>query len=363
MNKKLYLFINGFTITIFIFVGIFFIWLAWNIKESDYTNNLKFTDSIVVFINGMEVTEDEFRLHLNRNIAMTYNYFFKKYHVTNHSDFWQKCFNGEIPLEYIKTKTLEKLIHIKTIQKLAIELGLLKNYSFNEFTKQWKEENYKRRLKYQEGEIVYGPFQFSVEDYYDYLFSNLVIKVQNKLNETKFVPNQKELRSFYDQIKEKQFVYVPEIEVEYISFPYYDSISKSKWLKELLIIEKEIENGKEFKSYLNKFPSAYYKRTTFSDTIPIIGEDNPDREIKSFAVKLKQDELKIFDGKENSVLYLLRCIKKSPEKIYPFEKVKKDVLWIYQNVRFKEFIDKLEDEAEIIINKPVYEKIKILESR
>ena len=357
--KKLSFLFRSISITTIIFV---FLFLIYHFVVRDKTDIFPpfftvYPDSTIITINGMPVPEAEFRLHLNRNIAMTYNYFSQKHNASDHADFWETSYVGEVPLEYIKTKTLGQLIHIKTLQKLAIDEGVIPGFDYDDFLGWWKEDNRERKAKYEAGEIVFGPIQSSVEDYYDYLFSNLVIKLKDKLNQTGFEATDSELKSHYEMIKEKYFRYTPAVEIAYLEFPYQTSSQMEETLEQALAARKSVLEGEALKSLTAKLISAGYGRSTYSDTMTIIGEDNPDHERRKLALQLQPDDVEVFNSKENSAVYLIQCLNRSPEKIYSFTNMKQDVLWYYQKARYDELLSRLKQSAVVRINQPLFQSI------
>lgn len=315
----------------------------------------------VVTINGMPVPEDEYKLHLSSSIAITYNYFHHKYGAKDHDDFWTTSYEGEVPLEYVKAKTNEKLIHIKVLQKLAIEEGLIHDFHYDDFLVKWDEDNRRGKATHEAGGIIYGPIKNSIRNYYNYLFSNLVIKLKRKLNQTRFAASDSTLKSYYETIKGEYFRYTPSIEVAYLEFPYKSSSQKEIALKEAHAAQKRVLEGAAVEALTGEFPLAHYGRVTYSDTALIYGEENPDRVRRKLALQLNPGDIKVLYTQEsmNSGIYLMQCLGRSPERTLSFSTVKQDVLWYYQEAKYSKLVDSLKQNAVVRFNQTLYQSIKI----
>jgi len=316
-------------------------------------------DSIVVVINGISVSVTEYQLYLNRNVAMTHNYFHKKYGSYDHEGFWEHSFDGENPLEYLKTVTLEQVVHVRSVQRYAMDIKLIPEFDFNDVIKWWKEDNRSRIEKHKKGEVIFGPVETSLGEYVDYLFSNLVIRLKEHLNSHEFRASESKLESYYQKIKGKYFNYTPSIKVEYLEF-FIDSYRDRDSIQEkALSIREEIEAGASMRGFASGQKAVQYRQKSFSDTLEIIGEENQDHDIREFCLQLSIDESRIVFSEANSAIYLMYCIDRMPEQIHPFNKVKNDVIWYYQKEQYNKLIQSLERDVEIQKNPALYAAIQV----
>ncbi len=327
-------------------------------------------DSTLLVINDIQVPVEEYQLYLNRNIAITHNYFHNKYGSYDPEGFWEHSFNGENsvyrenpvngenPLEYLKTVTLEQVVHIKSIQRYAMDIQLIPEFDFNDVKKWWKEDNQSRIEKHNNGEVVFGPVETSLKEYMDYLFSNLVIRLKDYLNNHEFRASDNELESYYQEIKGQNFKYTPSITVEYLEFYRDGDTDRIKMHEQALSINQKIEEGASMKELTAGLKGVKYRQQSFSDSLPIIGEDNPDHDILAYSLQLQLNESKIFFSETNSAIYLMHCTDRMPEQIHTFQEVKQDVLWYYQEDQYNKLIQKLIEKAEVTKNDSLYELIK-----
>ena len=319
-----------------------------------------FGDSPVVVINDLPVSMDEFNVYLNRNIAGTHNYFHGKYGDYNADHFWRRSFNGEVPIEYLKKTILDHLIYIKTLQKYAMDIDLIPEYDFHDVQEWWGKDNDVRLKKYANGDVVFGPIETSLEEYTDYLYSNLEIRLQEYLNKNHCIPSECQLETFYEQIKNDHFVYTPGIKVEMLIFDCPSFYDKVKIEKRAHIAKDKMNQGAPMESFVSTRENVQYFQRTFSDTIQIIGEENPDHDIKFFALQLRENENDVFYSRNNAAVYLIQCRDRLDDQVWPFDKVKSDVVYYYQEREYKNLMEQLTQNADVRINKRRYNRIQFL---
>ncbi len=338
---------------------LFFLNVSCNNNSKEKKSDIAFNEITVLKINDIPVPITEYLMFLEEEKAMTYNYFYQKYIVEKDNTFWKSSFHNESPMEYIKEKTNNHLTHVKAVQHYATKVNIIKPFDFDVFLKDWQTENKNRKLKHSNGEIVYGPIEASMKDYYFYLQTNLEIRLKDKLNETVFVPSKKELQAYYNQIKTLHFTYIDTVSVEYLSFPYQSSSQRKQSLKMAKKAHNDALKKNTIKSLKNQYSNATYQQKEFYDNVRLYGEENPDRVVKDYALNLNKGEIKLFDTKDqmNSSIYIMRLLKPFHKRFRSFENVRKEVLYFYKENRYKRLIDSLNKDATLYFNKKVYSKI------
>lgn len=325
----------------------FFLLLSCN-GNSQKTGRDAFNEPVVLRVNDITILEEEYMMFLEEEKAMTYNYFFQKYGVEKSNTFWQSSYHSESPMDYIKEKTRQRLVKEKVIQSYASKIGVIKPFNFEVFKNDWKAENENRRLKHKAGDIVYGPVETSMKEYYSYLQTNLEIRLKDKLATTIFKPSENKLRAYYEDIKDLHFTYIDSVNVEYLSFPYNSSTQREQSLEAAKeAYEEALKINKALKSLTSKYSNAIYQQKEFFDDVKLYGEENPDKEVKNYASGLKFGEIKLIDtkAKMNSSIYIMRLFKPVKQHIRSFEKVRKEALYYYNEIRYKQLIDSLNNNA------------------
>ncbi len=315
-------------------------------------------ENVVAHINGMPVPVAEFELFLNRNIADTYNHFFQQWGARDHLDFWKTPYGGQTPAEYIREKTIKQLIDVKVKQHLAVDMGLVPDFTFDTFLQWWEENNLKRQVKHEAGEVVYGPIENSLMEYYEYYFSNLFIQLGNELNQTQFRIDEAGLELYFEANKEKWFRYTPGIEVEYLEFHYQSSPERDEAYAKALAMSESVSSGESISKLTAGLTSVHYGHRTFTDK-EITGEDNPDHQRRELAFRLEKGEIRVMYGNENSSIYLMQCLTREEDQIYLFNEVKDDVLWYYQKEKYERLMERLRSEVRVSFHQLIYEDLDL----
>jgi hypothetical protein len=152
----------------------------------------------VATVNGVPVSEQEFKLFLQDNTANTYNYFKQRYNVDNHPGFWTGTFGGEVPIEYARKQALDQLVRIKIEQSLAKKNGIMKDIRYSAFLRSLTEENKQRKEKLINNQVIYGPEQYNELDYFRYVHSNMLVQLKQKLAQGELRVSNPEIDGYYN---------------------------------------------------------------------------------------------------------------------------------------------------------------------
>lgn len=94
----------------------------------------------------------------------------------------------------------EELIETASAQfYLGNKLGLCGPYSFAQLQEQMKQENAKRRLDKEKGNAIYGPEQFDIFSYYQYVSSNLELKIIDYLASQADENLERQAKSYFEE--------------------------------------------------------------------------------------------------------------------------------------------------------------------
>ena len=154
--------------------------------------------------------------------ANVFSYFVQKYGVTDSAKFWTTRFQGEIPIEVLKQKTLDKLKRIKTEQIVMKKNGIANDISYSGFLDKLKAENERRKKAVEKKQAIYGPQQYDAIGYYDILHGNRIEELKNKLADKELSSTEEEIKNAYDENKETSYKKIDSIKYEKIVIPYLD---------------------------------------------------------------------------------------------------------------------------------------------
>lgn len=322
-------------------------------------------------INGEPVTWEEFQLRMNMNRAMIFDYFKKKYNVDYGAGFWTGNHEGEVPLAKIKEQTVQDLVRIKVQQVMARDYGVVRDISFGAFKTNLAEENKRREEAVRNKEVIYGPQQYDMQTYYDYIFSNMVIKLKEEVRDRLLKPTDQDLERFYDTVKEELYKLPDEIRLQKISLTYTGAGRAAadqkeqarKFLEDLR--EKLLQGGNLARLLQTKAPEGWTLKSA-----DLVFDQNSARyatrmepELVERAQQLGLNQLSdVFEEQSalapsSGSLVMIKCLTKKSGGFKPFAEFKDSVQMTYVTRKYEELIARLVAKAEVKIVAETYRKI------
>ncbi len=136
---------------------------------------------IIGYVNGEPVTNKEYAFFAQRNKHKVISKFRNEYKLNYHADFWQDKSRGKTPGEVLQEITIEDIVNSKVQFLLAKQYGIINDISFLSIEKHLDIENLQRRNALKNNVVIYGPEQYTLESYYEYLMTNMVIRLKDYL--------------------------------------------------------------------------------------------------------------------------------------------------------------------------------------
>lgn len=323
------------------------------------------SDFSVLTVNGEPVYSQEFKLIMGDNIPIIYSYFKTKHGVEGTKDFWTTNFEGEKPLEFLKKKTLDKVIEIKTEQILCKKKGIIKDISYPVFLESLKNENNLRKEKIKKGQVIYGPQEYGEKEYFFYLLSNQIIDLKDELLQTDFAIRDEALKKLYEEQKNSEFVKPPQMKVEVLGLIWNAKNTNAGYYafkEEVRLADEKLKANvsiKEISDYFSKKANMKIKLSEVKiDENNIKTGADEFYEAWSQMVKLKMGE-KGSNYNENGDYYIYKCIEKLSTGYRPFEEVKDAVKSNYINEKFSELLHRTKSQAKVEIISENYERITV----
>ena len=134
---------------------------------------------IVGYVNKEPVTAEEYALFAQRNRHAVITHFRNNKKLKYHANFWTDKSKGKTPGEVLKAMTMDSIVSIKVQYILARQYGIINDISFQSIKQNLENENQYRRQALKQNVVIYGPEQYTMENYYYYLTSNMVIKLKD----------------------------------------------------------------------------------------------------------------------------------------------------------------------------------------
>lgn len=132
-------------------------------------------------------------------------------------DFYAYFVERDLPKE-VSAAELDHLIkeyanEVNAVFYLANRIGFCEPYSFEALELRMQQENTKRQIQLEEGEVIYGLEQFTLETYFQYTIDNLQASLQGYLEE--YADEEvMDLAKEYYQAHEEEFIYRKEVVYE-----------------------------------------------------------------------------------------------------------------------------------------------------
>jgi parvulin-like peptidyl-prolyl isomerase len=311
-------------------------------------------DDTAAWINGEPVSARELKFHMDANRSWIFGYFREKHGVDINPAFWESSYDGESTQEKARQKAMADLAGIKVAQILAKSLDLAGDISFSGFLDSLEKENRRRASARQNGEVIYGPERYSETTYYDYVQSNLVLRMKEKLAGTRFNAPGGQLREYYFTVRDRvPFFRQPDlIRVEQIRIPFGNEAERDSAFRKIGELSKQ--SSRESFSLLG---TEYSGITVFDDTT--IQKDTRLRPaLLEAAMELAAGQVSgIIE--EQGAFYLLKCLERKARGYKPFEEVEKETRSLYVDEKYDGLIRDLTAAAMVRINEQIYRTVLI----
>lgn len=109
----------------------------------------------------------------------------------------------ELTEEELDALVKEKINRNNAQFLLASQMGLCDMYSFEGFQKDMEDENAQRKLKKQKGEVFYGPVEFNLTTYYNYISTNQKLDMVTFVTENADEQVTEGARAYFEEFSEK----------------------------------------------------------------------------------------------------------------------------------------------------------------
>lgn len=316
---------------------------------------------IIASVNGEPIVRDEFKLFMDLRRANVFTYFQQTHKATYQPEFWDSSYGGEVPIRMLREDVLNELVRIKVQQLWARELGLAKDVSYAQFLKALAAENERRRIALRNREPIYGPQQYDIRGYYDYLFSNLVVALRDRMAHAGPAPAHEQLRERYERLKEKRFrtegtATVKKLVVSEDRKHSADSSSSVVSARDrLALVKAALARGDSFAQAAEEAGLAPIERVFSQETR---------RDDQIACPRLRKTAMAMNVGEvsdiieEEDPLCLIQCVSKTPGGYMAFEEVKDTVTAEFWREKYESVIAQRISDAHLIVNQSAYHSIK-----
>lgn len=136
----------------------------------------------VVYVNGSPITFAELKMASEGFQSEVVTYFFNTHGVEQSESFWNEEHGGETPNERFFKLSLDEAVRIKTEQLIMVDYGVTDDISYETYYNSFIAENKRRLTAIENNEIIYGPKQYTLKTYFDYVHNNRLIELKAFIN-------------------------------------------------------------------------------------------------------------------------------------------------------------------------------------
>lgn len=322
-------------------------------------------NATVAKVNGETISSREFKQALIDRSASIYSYFKQKYNADDSENFWTQSFSGEIPIKKARKEALELVTRIKVQQMLAKEKGLLDYTSYQSFLKLLEKENSERKEAVSKGQVIYGPQQYGESEFFNYMFSNTLIKLKEKLEEKELAVSEQEMKAYYNANRDKSFKREEEIKIQKIILSFVDDKDKTASSKRLEAeakvkeIKSRLDRGEKLEDVVKAFAYGTVKvklEEQIFDESSVMVDSEQLAQLREEAEKLDTGKISdIMDGGNSFIVF--KVTEKKAMGYLPFEEVKDAIKPYIVDKKYDEMVEKLVKDAKVDINPMKYNSV------
>lgn len=314
-------------------------------------NNEEDTD-IIAWVDQQPISVQEFNIFLLREVSPTLTYFKEKYDIIVTNEIWNEENNGEVPSEYAKNAALNKCVRVKMQQELMKKYKITTDNSFSNFVNETKKENIRRKEAIKKGQVVYGPEQFQLENYYFYKLDENMSKLKEIVIDNIISYNEEELIKYYNDNKEK---YIKNEEINYIQAKIvYDENRREETLEQMKKLETMVKKEKDINEVVNSFDEVILENINL--------DREKTRELYFENNKVYTEILRLGIGDFSSIIeekgsfYIIQC-KDRKTNYWLYDGIQEVIKKDYMDIKYDEYIDELIHNKNVKIEEKVWNKI------
>lgn len=331
----------GLPVLVILMIGI---WLGGASIESATTSR----SSVLLSINGIEIPEEEFRMFLQDEKAITADYFSQTYGAEYNEHFWNTDFEGENPIQFAREKALSKLVQVKAEQQLAVQHGLIRSVSYDHIKKQMDKEDNQFGVESLDG----------IQQYMVY-HSKLVVDAKNSFKVKAVSIPETELLQYYELNKAVRFKLPDQVEALVITLEVLDFENMDEVISNLI---DEIHSGVKIDDLKKKYFSQYgyviqHKQYGIDE-----GKDENSSELEAH---LKELAYGLIIGQTSTPTeisgqtYIVVCLDREEEPVSTFDEAKLWIEDVLQDDHFMQQVEKEKSNQVMYVNEEWFNQIQM----
>lgn len=296
-----------------------------------------FTRSSYHTYYGYKIYDEQYEMVKERERAGVYRYFYDTYGAeSSEEDFFNREYNGENPKSVLHEKVIAECIKMNLLYELGYKNELLAFQDFPGLKKALQQENKSRSKALASGSTIYGPQEYSLSAYTDYIIGNLYTSLPEKLEGVQLPVDDHLLKEYFADRKDALFTTAPQLKLSVLEL----NTDTPEETEKLLSSISQYQKNHAWDQIV-----AEFGKTTFPNDILI--KDNSiiySRYINLYEAAKTLLPRETGFTSSGSTVYLFQVLEKSEAEKIDFEKERSFIKAKYLEEKFSEYISKkLED--------------------
>lgn len=290
-------------------------------------------------INDIDVPTEEFRLFLQDEKASTAAYFYQKYGAEDSTDFWNKAYEGEIPIEFATENAIEKIIKLKVEQELAAAYGLLESPLFEDIERELENED-----------SMYGAESLNQYQQYMLYHSKILIDALTQFKKDSPGLPEKDLQDYYDDHQFTMFKEADEVKAIQIGVVFTNNDPKDSVVAEIVA---QLQNDSSIHELEEKYKESYDIVIQEKEYGSQEGKDENESQLE---MQLSNEAYKLGVGEVSEPIqygeqhFIMMVTERNEGKVKVFEEVKENIQNLLIEEAFNKMIEDNVRNAQIILN-------------
>ncbi|MEI9895091.1 MAG: peptidyl-prolyl cis-trans isomerase [Chthoniobacter sp.] len=314
---------------------------------------------VVATVDGEPIALGEFLLRLNAERAGVYAHFQSLIRVENTDRFWDTKYGGVTPWAFLKAKTLEDLKAIKVQQSAARRAGIVADTGYASFRQRFEAENRRRAAAARTGEVIYGPRRLSEGAFYHQELARTIERLKSYLAENTLHPSEEQVRQYYERNKDRRYRLPDSVSVEVLTWTIGNKSGGEPAESSLRGVQSGARHGKSLAECVAAWlPGASDLRVAMCT----INKDTASQYSKTAPALLAAAAV-LQAGQVSEIIrsdaggMIIQCHAREEGGFLSYDHFQPAIRRDCVDEKYQSFVDQLVAEAEMFINKKVYDGI------
>ncbi len=300
-------------------------------------------------IDGYEIGKEEFLDAANQKKYEVASYFTEKGSNVD-AGFWEREVEGELPYEKLAQAAIEDLKYFHAVYGLAEEKGYVKDGSYEAFLQRFEEENQLRKERVENGEVVYGLSEYTLELYREYEMDSIQKSYCAELDNEGMEVTDADREAYFEEHK-ASYQREDNRVLDYIKIPYAEQGMDEEQVKEFKNCLTSIYKNMDGEHSLADLAGEEEMIAPYLEHADVTAEElrsysRSISDVLEYAWELDKGESTAV-LEEEGALYLIECTDRSGNDSVSIEEVRDNINKILREERYDEIIEKRAEEASV----------------